>query len=103
MATYVTSSSTYAQVLAAYDDNASYDVEDDSTKAKQFIVAARILLRRLPKLAGHSGSQTALSPELIRRELEDAESWHKSKAAVESSSTNKQGRVIHPSLVMTRG
>ena len=51
------SRSTDAEVLAAYDDNASYEEDGNRGKANAFITACRILRNRLPLSAGR-GSQT---------------------------------------------
>lgn len=63
----LSSSSTDAEVWAAYDDNASYEEDGSRAKANAFITACRILKRRLPI----SGSRAGQS---ISRESLDAES-----------------------------
>lgn len=60
------SSSTDAEVWAAYDDNASYEEDGSRAKALAFLTACRILRRRLPI----SGSRDGQS---ISRESLDAE------------------------------
>lgn len=79
----LSSSSTLAEIQAAYDDNASY-VEDDSTaKAQVFVTACRLLLRQTPKVAvhgGRGGREIQLSPELIRDEMRDAQQWLSQKS-----------------------
>lgn len=91
---YVTSASTDAQVRAAYQDNASYDVEGDATKCKRFIVAARILLQREPQSAGRGGSAVSLDKQSVREALDRAEDWLGSNApvAVAGSSGNSSTR-----------
>lgn len=72
----LSSSSTLAQVKAAYDDNASYAEDASVTKAKAFLTACRILLRRLPaRSKSGDGSEVELDVALIRKELEEATSW----------------------------
>jgi len=85
----LTSSSTFADVKAAYDDNASYVEDDSATKAAAFVTACRFLLRQLPKLAMQGGTnQVQMSPELIRDEMRDAHQWLASKRT--------RGGVVHP-------
>ena len=69
----LSSSSTDAVVWAAYDDNAAYDVDESVTKAKLFIEACRILLRRRPNRVG-VGPQS-VDFESVRQELDDAKEW----------------------------
>lgn len=56
--TGLSSASTTEQVQAAYDDNASYDVDGSTTEAQIFLHACRILLRRIPLLAKQGDSLT---------------------------------------------
>lgn len=71
----VTSSSTVAEIEAAYIDNGSY-VEDQSvTKCRAFITAARALLIRLPSTAVKGANTLSFNLENIRKELEDAQKW----------------------------
>lgn len=58
----LTSASTLAQVEASYDDNASYAEDASVAKAKAFVTACRILLRRLPAEAGTRESQCGSTP-----------------------------------------
>jgi len=69
------SQSTNADVFAAYDDNAAYDLNGSVSQAQMFVAACRILLRRLPKRAGNDGQQIETNADLIRRELDRAQSW----------------------------
>lgn len=78
MASTLTSSSTLAEIKAAYDDNASYEEDASTAKAAAFITACRFLLRRLPKTAqagGRGGEMIERDPQTIRAELEDARKW----------------------------
>jgi len=77
MAADLTSSSTLAAVQAAYDDNSYY--EDDSTgaKAKNFIQACRILLRRTPLRSNYvNRNEVAFDVKRLREELRDAKRWY---------------------------
>lgn len=71
----LTSSSTLAVVQSAYDDNASYYEDDDATKAKAFITACRILLRRIPRDGMLQGARVTLTPEIIQDQLNAAVEW----------------------------
>ena len=71
----LSSTSTLAEIKAAYADNASY-VEDNSTaKAAAFVTACRLLLLDLPTRAGQSGATLERDMTLIRGELNAAQSW----------------------------
>ena len=71
----LSSSSTLAAVEASYDDNASYAEDGSVAKAKAFVTACRILLRRLSPEVGTRESHVRLSPELIRKEMTEAQAW----------------------------
>lgn len=80
----LSSASTLAQVKAAYDDNASYEEVGSVAKARAFVTAARILLRRMPASAGAGGAYVSLSPTTIRDELHAAQTWLASHADVDA-------------------
>ena len=84
----LTSSSTLAQVKAAYIDNASYAEDVSVTKAKAFVTACRILLLKLPAEAGTRESHVRLNPELIQKEMAEARTWI---AANDTASTGSAG------------
>jgi len=73
----LTSVSTDAQALAAYDDNASYEEDVSQSKAKAFITACRILRRRLPSSAsrGSGGGSQSFSRESLDQEIQAAQRW----------------------------
>jgi len=73
MSSTLSSSSTDAEVLAAYDDNAPYQEDVSRPKALAFITACRILARRLPISAGRDGQ--TVSRESLREEVADAQAW----------------------------
>ena len=80
----LTSSSTLAEIQAAYIDNASYAEDGSVAKARAFITACRILLLRLPKRARHGGGgeEIELDPESIRSELKAAQRYVSTNAGV---------------------
>lgn len=73
----LSSTSTLAQIKAAYADNASYEEDDDATKAQAFITACRMLMMNLPKRTVHGGrgEEVELPIELIEKQLTAARSW----------------------------
>ncbi len=89
----LTSSSTLAQIKAAYDDNASYYEDGSVTKAKAFITACRFLLRRIPASASESGqNRVDFDMGLIQKEMADAMEFVAANAS--SSSGSAKARVI---------
>ena len=84
--------STFAEVSAAYDNNASYAEDASIAKALAFCTACRIRLNRVPKLASHggAGAETFESdPTSIQAELTKAERWVASR-----STTNTPARAF---------
>lgn len=71
----LTSASTDAAVQAAYDDNASYDEDASVAKAKAFITAARILLRRSYQSLSDGGSSMQQKIDLLKDEIAEAKQW----------------------------
>jgi hypothetical protein len=69
----LTGSSTDEAVWAQYDDNAAYDVDSSVTKAKLFIEACRVLLRRRPTSIGFGQRSTEF--EAVQQALDDARKW----------------------------
>jgi len=95
------SSSSDAEILAAYQDNACYEEEGNVTKAKAFLTACRCLLLILPKRAAHGGrgaEEIELSTDLIQQQLADCRQW----LALHDTS-NHPPRVRHLSLESFRG
>ena len=83
----VDSSSTLAQVQAAYDDNASYATSGSVTMAQDFVTAGRILLRRIPQESGSREGNVRFEMELIAEQIRSAEEWIASNPAASHSST----------------
>jgi len=88
----LSSTSTLAEVQAAYDDNASYAEDASAGKAAAFITACRILLRRMPKRAvdGKSGQEIENEMLLLRKEMDAAQQW-----LARQSSTGGTGQTRH--------
>ena len=75
MALDLTSSSTWAQVTAAYENNADYDLSSSVTKCRDFIQACRFYLRRLPIEIKNGNASVKEDPDAIKPLLRDAEAW----------------------------
>lgn len=71
----LSSASTDQQIWDAYDDNASYAEDASASKARTFITACRILLRRRPTSISVDGQVVAFSAASIEKELENARQW----------------------------
>lgn len=71
----LTSNSTLAEVQAAYDDNASYAEENSTAKARSFITACRILIRRTMNRFDTRETSIELNVELLQKELTGAQEW----------------------------
>lgn len=73
----LSSASTYADITAAYDDNASYAEDGSVTKAKAFVTACRLLIRKSPSENAISSDRLRLDENLrqYRREMEDAQAY----------------------------
>jgi len=94
----LSSNSTDAQVLAAYDDNASYEEDNSRAKADAFITACRILRRQLP-LSGGRGPQS-VTRESLDAEISAAKAWLDAHPATTGSGS---GRVRYMSMENFRG
>lgn len=71
----INSTSTLAQVEAAYDDNASYAEDRDPAKCRAFITACRMLIRRYPRATASGQTHTQFSVDLLTQQLAVAEQW----------------------------
>lgn len=89
MSTPIDSNSTRAEVEAAYLDNADYEERGSVTKANTFVTACRHLMLRRPRSAGHGNARVDLAPELIERQMTDAQTW------IGANNTSGGGAVTH--------
>jgi hypothetical protein len=80
----LSSTSTRAEVLAAYADNAGYDVNNSVSQCKDFIVACRLLLSPQYQLKrvnhggasrGSGGEEAEVDQQLILAQLAEAKAW----------------------------
>ena len=74
---------------AAYLDNADYEETGSVTKARAFVTACRHLLLLRPKSAGHGNARFDLAPELIERQMMQAQAW------INANNTSGSGAVTH--------
>ena len=86
----IDSTSTFAQVEAAYDDTACYAEQNDPAKARAFITAGTILLRRMPEASGTKEANFQYRMDLIAKQIEKAEAWLAAND-YSSSSANTRG------------
>jgi hypothetical protein len=73
----LSSASTDAQVKAAIDDNASYEEDASVSKAKAYVTAVRIWIRRLAERAKIDRDQKKIEADIeaFKSELETAREW----------------------------
>ncbi len=95
----LTSSSTFAQVTAQYEDNCSYDLNDSVAECKLFIQAARFLLRRMVDEGQHGDERYRDSYLKIQAELEKAEAWWREN---DPDAAGAGGSVVHADLQTLR-
>lgn len=76
MASTLSSSSSDADIQAAYLDNGSYEEDQSLAKARGFVTACRLLLFRLPKRSkSANGHEVEFDPAVIQAELQRARAW----------------------------
>jgi len=83
----IDASSTLQQVQAAYDDNASYASVPSVPMARDFVTAARILLRRIPGESSTRDGGVKFQLELISKEIDKAETWIAENRSLDTTST----------------
>ncbi len=73
----LSSTSTLAEIQAAYDDNASYLEDASVSKCKAFITSVRLLVRRTAAAvsSGVTGNSVQTDLSQYREELRDARRW----------------------------
>jgi len=83
----LTSSSTLAEIEAAYDDSASYAEDRSPAKAKAFITACRMLIRRYVPDAAKGSTRTSLAARIdaLKSEMAEARNWLMVHASLDSS------------------
>lgn len=69
------SSSTLAEINAAYDDNASYYEDNSVAKARAFVTACTMLIRRLCNSVQRGDSQLQKNVADLREERKTAEEF----------------------------
>ena len=91
----LSASSSLTEVKAAYDDNLDYDLVGSVEKAKNFIQAARMLLRRMAEEVAHGDDYRKIAAE-----LDKAENWWRASDATAAAAAI--GAVRHFSLEQFR-
>jgi hypothetical protein len=74
----LSATSTFAEVRAAYRNNAGYDIENDQAKAALFVQACRFLLLDMPRRAAHGGGgaeEIEFDTTILRDEMRTAQRW----------------------------
>lgn len=71
----VSSSSTRAQIEASFDDNASYAEDNSVTKARAFVTAGRILLRRYAEQSTLGATSLRRNLSMIKEQVDEAVQW----------------------------
>ena len=75
----ITSSSTFAEIVAQIKTNLAYDLNKSAAQAKAFIEAGRAYLLIAPKVSqqtgGDGGTRVEFEIPVIERMLEKAERW----------------------------
>lgn len=66
----LSSTSTLAEIKAAYIDNAMYDVNGSVSQAGLFLQACRILMLLMPSMASNDRVSLSLSPTLIDKQID---------------------------------
>ena len=74
MSSPLSSASTYAQIKAAYLDNASYAENKSTAEAATFITACRMLMLN-PSRTGHGKASMEFNLEMIQKQLQEARAW----------------------------
>ena len=85
----LSSSSTLTEVIAAYRDNALYDVDSDTTAARTFIHACRMLkvmVMKSQSAGGQGGHAQEFDTEQLAKEEAKAEAWLDANTAEDSGS-----------------
>lgn len=94
----LSSTSTPADIMAAYADNAAYEYtgnDGSMAMAQQYAIACQLLLMVMPKIAAQDRASMSLSPELIAGELKRVRNW--------IGMQRSGGQVVHPSFENFRG
>lgn len=76
------SSSTTAEIAAAYLDNAGYFEDASVTMAKAFVTACTAMLTRGITVLEHGGERMEFSPRDLRAMIDDAKAFTVSNAGI---------------------
>jgi len=87
----LTGSSTFAEVLASYRDNASWQEDSSTTKANAFVTACRFMLSYAEEQSRGGGSTTVsqkFNYDQIRQEMDEATKYVAEQSAGSTSNPN---------------
>ncbi len=98
----LSSTSTNAQVKAAYEDNASYDINNSVAECRDFIQAARIRINRMANEIENGNARVSESYQRIEAQLKEALRWLRVNDPSASSAAHG-GSVSHISFEDFRG
>ena len=71
----LSSTSTLAEIQAAYDDNGSYLEDASVAKARAFVTACQLLIRRTARRSRHGPAEVEVDVEQLRSDLREARAW----------------------------
>lgn len=87
----LSSSSSYADIVASYLENLSYEEDEDVSKCGAFITAAQALLRLPAKArvtgANQAGHELEFDNQTLQKELAYARAWRAANKPVDGTST----------------
>lgn len=71
----VTSASTDQEILDAYRNNASYEEDGSTSKAKAFITVCQVILGERPASAGTGGQNVVFNMAAVQKAIDTARRW----------------------------
>jgi hypothetical protein len=93
------STSTDAQVVAAYNDYSRWRTTGSADDARLFVQAGELLLVRQPAAMAADGHSMTLNSQQIQRAVDDAKAWLRSNGGEAATSTGSGvNRVLHRSF-----
>ncbi len=79
----LTSSSTFAQILAEYKDTANYEANGSAAEARRFATSIRYLLIEMPNSSVKGSNQVGFSKGELERQLKQAEQYARTTGATQ--------------------
>lgn len=91
----VDSTTTEAELKAAFRDNASYEEDASVAKARAMVTICMVMLERGIRRWKDGDQEQEFSPEILLKMKEDAARWAN---ANDTTAANRQGRVTYTSF-----